>query len=428
MNVLILGGGGREHALGQAIAKSPKLDRLFFLPGNSGTANLGMNLPGSLDDLDYLAGVARDKKIDLTIVGPEAPLCAGIVDVFEAAGLRIFGPSKAAARIEGDKAFAKELMRRAVVPTAEARIFERHDAARTYVATRDSALVVKAAGLAAGKGVIVCAEPSEALLALERVMLEKEFGDAGKVVIVEERLVGPEISVLALVDGNTIYTLETAQDYKRLNDGDTGPNTGGMGAVSPALHVNDEMLAQIERDIFVPIIDALRSEGVSYRGVLYAGIMVTHAGPKVLEFNCRFGDPETQAVLPRLQSDLLEALDATVSGKLDEITLQWDPRPAVCVVMAAGGYPGEYARNVPIMGLKEAESVPDVSVFHAGMAETANQVVTAGGRVLAVTALGPSVAAARGRAYEAVATLSFKGAHYRQDIAAGSAAVMIESR
>ena len=417
MNVLILGSGGREHALAWAIARSPKLEKLYVMPGNAGTAALGTNLAGDLADIDGVVAAAKDHHIDLTVVGPEAPLCAGVVDRFAQEGLRIFGPSAAAARIEGSKAYAKELMRRALVPTAKARVFDDFRAAKTYVATRDCALVVKASGLAAGKGVIICDEPAEALLALERIMIEGQFGDAGRTVVVEERLTGPEMSVLALVDDRTIYVLETAQDYKKIGEQDTGLNTGGMGACSPAPTASDAVLERIQAEVFVPIVDALRADGVTYRGVLYAGMILTAAGPKVLEFNCRFGDPEAQVILPRIRSDVLHLLDACAGGRLKEARIDWDPRPAVCVVMASAGYPGEYAKGKVITGLNEAARLDDVIVYHAGSASLADQTVTNGGRVLGVTALGDDIAAARTRAYQAVERIRFEGAYFRRDIA-----------
>jgi phosphoribosylamine--glycine ligase len=417
LNVLIVGSGGREHALARAVKHSPRCGTLYVAPGNAGTAALGVNLPILADDLDGLVEAARAHGVDLTIVGPEAPLCAGIVDRFKEAGLRIFGPTRAAARIEGDKAYAKQLMHRALVPTAEAQVFDDFQRAHRWVATRDYALVVKAAGLAAGKGVIVCEEPSDALLALEKIMVERAFGDAGNTVVVEERLTGPELSVLALVDGTTIHVLEPARDYKKAGDGDTGPNTGGMGSVSPSPDANEQLMAVVERDIFVPIVDAMRADGIEYHGVLYAGLMLTHAGPKVLEFNCRFGDPETQVVLPRMTSDLLEVLDACASGRLADQPITWDPRHAVCVVVAAGGYPGAYPKGTPMTGLEAADETPDVFVYHAGTTREGDQVVTSGGRVLGVTGLGHSTAEARERAYAAAAQIRFTGAWLRGDIA-----------
>ena len=417
MRVMVIGSGGREHVLAGKLAQSPRVEQILCVPGNAGTATLGENVPADLADLDALVQLAKDREVDLTIVGPEAPLCAGLVDRFEAAGLRVFGPSAAAARLEGDKAYAKQLMRQASVPTAEGRAFHNYLDAKTYVATRDTGLVVKAAGLAAGKGVFVCDEPSEALLVLENIMVDRIFGDAGSTVIVEERLVGPEISVLALVDGQTIYTLEAAQDHKAVGEGDVGANTGGMGAYCPAPIATDNVLEIVERDVLVPIVDMLRSQGVTYRGVLYAGLMLTPAGPKVLEFNCRFGDPEVQALLMRLESDLLDAIEAVVDGRLADLQLKWNPQPAVCVVMASAGYPGKYAKGKVIDGLDDVAQMPDVTVFHAGTATLGGRTVTSGGRVLGVTALGSDLAAAQQRAYQAAERITFEGAFYRRDIA-----------
>ena len=418
MNVLIIGGGGREHALADRLAASPRVDKLICAPGNAGTAQVAINVSVDLANHAALIELANEHQVDLTVVGPEAPLCDGIVDRFESAGLRIFGPNKAAARIEGDKAYAKELMHRCLIPTAKSRIFTRFEDAKTYVATRDSPQVVKAAGLAAGKGVIVCDDPADAILALEDIMISHQFGDAGCKVVVEEKLVGPELSILALVDGHNIYVMESAQDHKPVGEGDTGPNTGGMGAYSPAPIATPEILDQVVGEVLVPIVDGLRNDGAPYRGVLYAGLMLTPAGPKVLEFNCRFGDPEAQAVLMRLQTDLAEVLEATVTGKLDEIELHWDDRPAVCVVLASKGYPGSYEKGKTITGLDQAAARPDVKVFHAGTAQVEGVTVTAGGRVLGVTALGPTIEAARSRAYEAADQVQFDGAFCRRDIAA----------
>jgi phosphoribosylamine---glycine ligase len=416
MNVLVIGGGGREHAIATALARSPRVSTIYCAPGNAGTAEIAENVPLSEGNLGALTAFAKEKKIDLTIVGPEAPLCEGIVDQFQAAGLRIFGPSKAAARIEGDKAYAKKLMKLAHVPTAEARIFQHHDQAHDYVSTRDTGMVVKAAGLAAGKGVIVCPDPADALLAIERIMIDRDFGEAGDTVIVEELLKGPELSVHALIDGRTIYVLDSAQDHKALGEGDTGPNTGGMGTYSPAPIATEEVLAMVERDVLVPIVDAMRQDDAPYCGVLYAGLMLTPAGPKVLEFNCRFGDPETQVLLARLESDLLDLLEATVDGKLADADVRWNPNPAVCVVMASGGYPGIFHKGKPITGLAEAAAMSDVNVYHAGTRKTGDQVLTNGGRVLGVTGLGQDIAAAKTRAYEGVNMIDFDGAYVRRDI------------
>ncbi len=417
MRAMIIGSGGREHALAVGIADSPRVEHVICVPGNAGTASVAENIEADISNHDALATLAREHRIDLTVVGPEAPLCAGIVDHFQKAGLRVFGPTAAAARIEGDKAYAKHLMKLAKVPAAEGRVFTDHESAREYVATRDTGLVVKAAGLAAGKGVFVCQDPAAAILALEQIMVKRVFGEAGNTVVVEELLKGPELSVFALVDGHTIYVLDTAQDHKAVGEGDTGPNTGGMGAYSPAPIATPELLGKIERDVLVPIVDALRNDGAAYQGLLYAGLMLTPGGPKVLEFNCRFGDPETQVVLPRLKADLYDLLDAVVEGRLAEARLQWDPRPAVCVVMASEGYPGIYESNKVIEGLDRAAALEDTFVYHAGTKKLEHLTLSSGGRVLGVTALGTDIADAQRRAYAAVAEIKFDGAFCRRDIA-----------
>jgi phosphoribosylamine--glycine ligase len=417
MRVLVVGSGGREHALAYKLARSAQVRELICAPGNAGTAQLGENLPLAGDDLDGLAKLAGERAVDLTVVGPEAPLCAGIVDRFQQSGLRIFGPTAAAARIEGDKAYAKRLMKSAHVPTAEGRVFEHYDSARDFIATRDTGVVVKAAGLAAGKGVFVCEDPADALLAVEKIMVDRIFGEAGRIVVVEELLKGPELSVFALVSGQTIYVLDAAQDHKPVGEGDTGPNTGGMGAFTPPPVATPAVMTTIEREILVPIVDALRRDKASYRGLLYAGLMLTAAGPKVLEFNCRFGDPETQPLLMRLDSDLFELLSACVDDRLDQVRVSWSDRAAVCVVMASHGYPGSYEKNKPMTGLSEADAMPDVCVFHAGTRKVGDGIVTSGGRVLGVTALGDDLASAQARAYEAVDKISYDGAFCRRDIA-----------
>ncbi len=416
MNVLVIGSGGREHAICHALARSAELDRLFILPGNAGTAALGTNIPGDASDVDLALSVARREQIDLTIVGPEDPLAAGLVDAFEQAGLRIFGPRAVAARLESDKAYAKQLMRQHAIPTAEARIFTEFDLARQYIASRDEPVVVKAAGLAKGKGVIVCDDPADAILAAENILVKRQFGDAGASIVVEERLLGREASLLAIVDGHIAVLLEPAQDHKRLGDHDTGPNTGGMGAFSPTPAIDERVTAQVESQILVPVLDAMIRQDAPYRGVLYIGLMLTAAGPKVLEFNCRFGDPETQAILPRLRSDLLALLHAAVTGRLESAELEWDQRPALCVVMASGGYPEKYPTGLPITGLPEDSD--DLVVFHAGTRRAGDRIVTSGGRVLGVTALGETLAAARQRVYDAVRGIHFEGAHYRTDLGA----------
>jgi phosphoribosylamine--glycine ligase len=424
MNVLIIGNGGREHALAWKIGLSSHVDRVFVAPGNAGTMIDAENIDIKPTDFRKLIRFAQENKVGLTVVGPEAPLCEGLVDTFEQAKLRVFGPSKAAAQLEGSKVFCKRLLRSADVPSAEYHVFRDADSATEFIVNRypnendQVPLVVKADGLAAGKGVVVCKTRRDALDAIDRIMRRREFGDAGKEVIMEERLDGEEASVLAITDGQTILTLPPCQDHKRAHDGDTGPNTGGMGAYCPAPLTTDESLRWIEEHVFVPTIHAMKRSRQPFRGVLYAGLMMTHQGPKVLEYNVRFGDPECQPLLMRLKSDLFEILSATVDGRLDELKrVEWDPRPAVCVVMAAEGYPGDYARGKPIRGLDEASRIEDVKVFHAGTATLGGQVVTNGGRVLGVTALGDTIAAARRQAYSAVKCIRWDGAWCRKDIA-----------
>jgi len=417
MNVLLIGSGGREHAIAWKLAQSKQLSKLFITPGNPGTAQCGHNVALDAEDHHKLLDFAQQNKVELVVVGPEDPLAAGIVDTFEAAGIKAFGPSGKAAQLEADKAFAKQLMRSSSVSTAEARVFDRFSDAKAYIASRDEPVVVKAAGLAKGKGVYVCDDPSDGILAAEKIMQDKIFGPAGDTIIVEDKLLGEEASILAFVDGRNIYVMESSQDHKPIGDGDTGPNTGGMGAYSPAPVVTDALMDQITREILVPVVDGMNRHGTPYKGVLYAGIMMTAGGPRVLEFNVRFGDPETQPILIRLESDLLEVLLATCDGTLDEVTLRWDPRPAVCVVMASGGYPGEYEKGKIITGLEDARRLEDVIVFHAGTKEQEGQIVTSGGRVLGVTALGETIAEAKAAAYEAVDRIEFEGAYCRGDIA-----------
>ena len=337
--------------------------------------------------------------------------------MFEKAGIKAFGPSGAAAQIEADKAFAKKIMKANSVPTAESKTFEVFSEAKAYIASRDEAVVIKAAGLAKGKGVYVCDEPSDGINAAEKMMCDKIFGKAGATILVEDKLLGQEASILALVDSKNIYVLETAQDHKAIGDGDTGPNTGGMGAYSPAPVVTEKIMEQIIREILVPTVDGMNRNGTPYKGVLYAGVMITQGGPRTLEFNARFGDPETQPILARLKSDLLEAMLATCDGTLDKITLEWDERPAVCVVMASGGYPGDYEKGKVITGVDEAEKLGDVNVFHAGTEAKDGKVVSSGGRVLGVTALGKTIADAQAKAYQAVEKINFEKAYYRKDIA-----------
>ncbi len=417
MNVLLIGSGGREHAIAWKLAQSKNLEKLFIAPGNPGTAQCGQNVPIGVCDIDKLLAFVRQNKIELVVIGPEDPLAAGIVDAIENAGIKAFGPSGKAAMLEADKAFAKQLMRASCVATAEGRIFDRYSEAKAYIASRDEAVVIKAAGLAKGKGVFVCDDPSDGILAAEKIMCDKIFGSAGDVIVVEDKLIGEEASILAFVDGRNIYIMESSQDHKPIGDGDTGPNTGGMGAYSPAPVVTEELMNQITREIIVPTIDGMNRNDTPYKGVLYAGIMVTPGGARVLEFNVRFGDPETQPILMRLKSDLLEVLLAVCDGTLDEVTLKWDPRPAVCVVMASGGYPGDYKKGLRISGLNEAKRLKDVVVFHAGTKQENGEIITDGGRVLGVTALGQNIKEAKKRAYEAVDMINFEGAYCRRDIA-----------
>jgi phosphoribosylamine--glycine ligase len=418
VNVLVVGNGGREHALAWKLSQSPRADRVFVAPGNAGTAADAENVPISSDDFAALIRFAKENRVDLTVVGPEAPLAAGIVDAFEQEGLRVFGPSKAAAELEASKAFCKDLLHSAAVPTAEYHTFRDAPSAVKFLQEReDMPIVVKADGLAAGKGVIVCDRRDEAIDAVLRIARERVFGEAGNRVVIEERLHGEEASVLALTDGRTIVTLPPAQDHKRAHDGDTGPNTGGMGAYCPAPLVDDAMLHWVEEHILVPTVHAMKRCRRPFRGVLYAGLMVTNQGPKLLEYNVRFGDPECQPILMRLKSDLLDVLEAVVQGRLDQLEpLEWDPRAAVCVVMASEGYPESYAKGFPIRGLDEAAKVPDAKVFHAGTTLQGGQVLTSGGRVLGVTALGESIAKAKLQAYTAVKCIRWDGAWCRKDI------------
>ena len=418
MNILVVGNGGREHALAWKIAQSPRAEHVFVAPGNAGTALDAQNVDISATDVPRLLDFARQNKINFTVIGPEAALAAGIVDAFQDAGLRTFGPSRAAAELETSKVFCKNLLRHADVPTADYRVFRDARAAVTFLKDRDDVpVVVKADGLAAGKGVVVCDNREQALEAIERIALKKEFGAAGNQLIIEERLHGHEASVLALTDGHTLLTMPPCQDHKRAHDGDTGPNTGGMGAYCPTPLITDALLQRVEEKVLVPTIHQMKRSRRPFRGVLYAGLMVTSQGIEVLEYNVRFGDPECQPLLMRLQSDILDLLEATVDGRLDELPPpEWDPRPAVCVVMASEGYPGNFERGQPIRGLDEAAKLPDVKVFHAGTALRDSQAVTDGGRVLGVTALGSSISSAKLQAYKGVKAIRFSGAWCRKDI------------
>jgi len=416
MKVLVIGSGGREHALAWKLASSPRVTDLVVAPGNAGTAQIADNV--AVDPMNFAAveKLVRSFGAQFVVIGPEEPLAAGLADHIRAMKVPVFGPGKAAAQLEADKWFAKELMRHQAIPTAEARAFTDPRAAEEYVRHHEGPLVVKAAGLAKGKGVTVCERTADALEAIDRAMRRKAFGSAGARIIIEEKLTGPECSILAFVDSSSIYIMESSQDHKAVDDGDTGPMTGGMGAYSPTPVVTEEMMRQIERQILVPVVDGLRREEIDYSGVLYAGLMITPKGPKVLEFNCRFGDPETQPLMMRLTSDLLEVMLAVTENRLDRVTLKWDARPALAVVAASGGYPGKYVTGLPISGIEQADSIPDVKVFHAGTKLVDGKPVTDGGRVLAVTALGTSIAEAQRRAYQALGHIYFEGMHYRRDI------------
>jgi phosphoribosylamine--glycine ligase len=420
VNILVVGSGGREHALAWKLKQSSGVERIFCAPGNAGTAELGENVAIAANDLSALARFAKENRIDLTVVGPDDPLAAGIVDLFDAEGLRIFGPTKSAARLESSKSFAKELMRQKRIPTARAAIFEKEEAAAAFIGESHFPIVIKADGLALGKGVIVAKDVAEGQATIDAMMKERRFGEAGTRLLIEECLTGSECSLHALVDGASYCMLATARDHKRAFDGDTGPNTGGMGAFSPADNFNAELQARFDREVMDPLLEGLRESGVKFRGLLFPGLMITADGPRVLEFNCRFGDPETQAILPRLKSDLLPLLEATIDSKLDCTKIEWDERAAVTVVLASGGYPGKYDVGKPISGLETAQA-EGVQVFHAGTRRENGSVVTAGGRVLTVTALGETVAIARERAYEAASKIDFEGCHYRRDIALSAA-------
>lgn len=422
MNVLVVGGGGREHALAWKIAQSSRVSQVFVAPGNAGTGNETelpiKNVDIADNDVVALLKFAKQNAIELAVIGPEAPLAAGISDTFNSAGIRVFGPSKQAAELEASKVFCKNLLRNADVPTADFRTFRDAASARSYLADReDLPMVVKADGLAAGKGVFVCANREEALEAVDRLTTSNEFGVAGNQLVIEERLSGQEASVLAITDGQTIVTLPAAQDHKPAYDGDQGPNTGGMGAYSPTPLVDDKLMRSVEEKVLVPTIHQLKRMRRPFKGVLYAGLMITKQGLKVLEYNVRFGDPECQPLMMRLQSDLVDVLVATADGRLAEAPpLEWDPRPAVCVVMASEGYPGSYTKGHVIRGLDKAAEVTDAKVFHAGTQLRDGQIVTSGGRVLGVTALGNSIAAAKLQAYTAVKCIRWDGAWCRKDI------------
>ncbi|HEY7401191.1 MAG TPA: phosphoribosylamine--glycine ligase [Actinomycetota bacterium] len=421
MRILVVGSGAREHAITWRLAQNPTVDRLFAAPGNAGIAREATCLDVAADDVRGIIGIVEREGIDLTVVGPEQPLVQGLADALEARGCKVFGPTKSAARLEGSKSWAKDLMQRHGIPAARSRSFGAIDEAAAYLDEVGPPVVIKADGLAAGKGVTVAGDRDEALAALEACLVHRAFGDAGATVLVEELLTGREVSAFALSDGREVLPLALAQDFKRAHDGEAGPNTGGMGAYSPVPFVDAATERHIGDHVLAATVRAMDAEGTRFRGLLYAGLMLTDDGPKVLEFNCRFGDPETEVVLPRLRSDFGEMVLASVEGNLSSYKAHWSEEACVTVVLASGGYPGEYRTGFPIEGLEDAEALEGVVVFHAGTAERQGTVVTAGGRVLAVSALGDSIGDARARAYEAVGRISFEGMHFRTDIAARAA-------
>lgn len=414
MKVLVVGGGGREHTLVWKLRQSPRVTEIYCAPGNAGIARQATCVNISAEDIPSLLAFAREKAIDLTLVGPEAPLTAGIVDEFQAAGLKIFGPSRAAAEIEGSKVFAKDIMAKYNIPTAGYAVFTDPAEASAYIKKTGVPCVLKADGLAAGKGVIIASEMQTALAAVRSIMVDRDFGEAGARLVVEECLTGEEVSILAFTDGDTVVPMVSSQDHKRAFDNDQGPNTGGMGAYAPAPVYTPEVARRAMEEILVPMIRALKAEGRTYRGVIYAGLMVNGGEPKVLEFNVRFGDPEAQPVLSLLDTDLVEIMEAVLENRLDQIEIKWKPQASICVVLASGGYPGSYEKGKVIHGLDEVPG--DIMVFHAGTAGKDGEIVTSGGRVLGVTATGPDIPSAIGKAYAAVEKIEFEGMHYRRDI------------
>nr|WP_316628754.1 phosphoribosylamine--glycine ligase [uncultured Brevundimonas sp.] len=416
MKVLVVGSGGREHSLCWAIAQSPKCKELFCAPGNAGTAAVATNVDVDAEDLDALIAFVQEKAVDFVVVGPEAPLVAGLVDRLDKLGIKSFGPTAAGAELEGSKAFTKDLCAKYDIPTADYDRFDEPDAAKEYIRTHKAPIVVKADGLAAGKGVIICRNENEAYAAVDQIMIEEAFGNAGTEIVVEEFLEGEEASFFALVDGQTALPLIGAQDHKRVHDGDEGPNTGGMGAYSPAPVMDQAMIDRVMAEIIEPTIRGMAAEGSPYKGVLYAGLMIDDEGPKLIEYNARFGDPECQVMMMRLKSDVLDLLLACAEGRLAKTKVQWRNEAAMIVVMAAKGYPGKYQKGTEIKGLEAAGAVEDVVVFHAGTAEQDGKVVAAGGRVLGVTALGKDVKDAQARAYQAVDLIDWPEGFCRRDI------------
>jgi len=417
MKILVVGSGGREHALAWKLANDSAGPEIFCTPGNAGTAELGTNLTYGAGDLEGIRAWCVQNRPDLVVIGPEAPLCAGLTDVLEAEGLRVFGPCKAAAELEGSKQFAKEIMKAGGVPTSAYETFTDPEAAAAYVRKRGAPIVIKADGLAAGKGVTVAESVEQAETAIREALEGNAFGDAGSRVVIEDFLEGEEASILALIDGEHVVMLASSQDHKRIFEKDQGPNTGGMGAYSPASIVNERVWQKVKDEIYDRTLAELRKRGITYKGVLYAGLMIQDDQPSVVEFNCRFGDPETQAVLARWDGDMLPAINGVIDGNLSEEMVAWKDQHSVCVVMVAGGYPGRYAKGDVIENLDKANAVADTVVFHAGTALKEDRVVTAGGRVLGITSLGGDLPDALSKAYIAVETISFEGAFYRNDIA-----------
>ena len=416
MKVLIVGSGGREHALAWKVAQSPRVDKIYCAPGNAGIAEYAECVPITAMEFDKLAAFAKEQAVDLTIVGMDDPLVGGIVDAFEAQGLRVFGPRKNAAILEGSKSFSKDLMKKYQIPTAAYETFDSAEAALAYLETADFPIVLKADGLALGKGVLICQNLDEAKEGVKEIMTDKKFGSAGNRLVVEEFMTGREVSVLSFVDGKTIKTMTSAQDHKRAGDGDTGLNTGGMGTFSPSPFYTDEVDDFCKKYIYQATVDAMAKEGREFKGIIFFGLMLTEKGPRVLEYNARFGDPEAQVVLPRMKNDLVDVCEACIDGKLDEIDLQFEDNAAVCVVLASEGYPVKYEKGLPIRGLENFKDKEGYYVFHAGTKFDGDTIVTNGGRVLGVTAKGENLKAARANAYEAVKWIDFDNKYYRHDI------------
>lgn len=416
MKVLVVGGGGREHAIIWKLSQSPRISQLYCAPGNGGISKLAACVPIKATDIEGIVNYSKENKIDFVMVAPDDPLVAGMVDALKEAGIRAFGPVKAAAVIEGSKSFSKDLMKKYNIPTAQYRVFDSCDAALSYLDTKKAPIVVKADGLALGKGVIIAQTIDEARNAVKDIMTGKVFGEAGNRVVIEECISGPEVSILAFTDGKTVVPMVSSQDHKRVFDNDRGPNTGGMGTFSPSRIYTDDLADRCMKEIFIPTIEAMNREGRTFRGILYFGLMITQDGPKVIEYNARFGDPETQVVLPRLKTDLLEIFEAIIDEKLSDIKIEWYDNAAVCVIAASGGYPGKYAAGIEINGIEAAEADENITIFHAGTTCSDGKFFTAGGRVLGVTAVEENMEKAIGKAYAGIEKISFEGIHYRKDI------------